>query len=76
MAAGASFSCRLPLPLVLTPGNPLIDSILVKPPDPPDTDRRDFSFGGVLANGDFVELEILGHFLGSHYLGHGLDLRV
>jgi hypothetical protein len=34
----------------------LVDDILIKPPDPPDTNGRDFPLSGVLPNGDFVSL--------------------
>jgi len=60
----------------LTPTNPRINCFLIKPANPPDPDSGDFPLGGVLANGDFVEPEILGDFLGVHYLGHGLCLQV
>ena len=70
MAAGASFSCCLPLALVLTPANPRINRLLIETPDPTDPDSGNFPFSGVLADGDFVELEILGDFLCGHYLGH------
>ena len=56
--------------------NPLIDSILVKPPDPPDTNGRDLALDGVLADGDFMELEILGDFFRGHDLRHGFDLQL
>jgi hypothetical protein len=62
--------------LVLTPANPRINGLLVETPDPTDPDSRNFPLGGVLANGDFVEPEILGDFLGGHYLGHRVGLQV
>ena len=60
----------------LTPSNPRIKRILVKPPYSSDPDSRDFPVSGVFAHGDFVESEILGDFLGGHYLGHGVVLQV
>jgi len=56
--------------------DPTINSGFIKTPDPTDPDSGDFPLGGVLANRYFVKREILGDFLGGHYLGHGLGLQV
>ena len=50
--------------------NPLIDRIFIKPPDSSNANGRDPALDGVLADGDFMELEVLGDFFGGHDLGH------
>jgi hypothetical protein len=60
---------RGPLP------NPFINGILVKPPDPSNADRGDPAFRSILADGDFMELEVLGEFLSGHNVGHELGLQ-
>ena len=60
---------------VLIPSNPFVDRILIKPPNSPNPNGRNLPLSGVLADGDFMELEILGEFLCGHDLGYGFDLR-
>jgi len=58
----------------LTPllsGNPPINRILVKSPYPSNPNSRYPALSGILANGDFVEPEIGGQFLGCHDFCHG-----
>jgi hypothetical protein len=55
---------------VLTRSDPCVDGLLVKPPDPPDTNGRDLSFGRVFADGDLVELEVFSKFLRRHHVRH------
>jgi len=62
--------------MVVFPLNPLINSILIKPPDPSNPDRRDPALGGVLADCDSMELEILGEFLSGHDLWHLVGLQL
>jgi len=50
--------------------NPLINSFLVEPPNPSNADRGDPAFSSVLADGDFMELEVLGDFFCGHDLRH------
>ena len=50
--------------------DPLINGLLVKPPDPSNPNRWDPAVTGILADGDFMKLEIFGEFLSSHDLGH------
>ena len=60
---------------VLTVSNPGVNRLLIKPPDPRDPDSGNFPLGGIIADSDFMELELFGEFLGGHHLSHRLGLQ-